>query len=211
MSRLLLFKKLIKCGIGYTILNALKSVLSCILTIQGKYSPQFNTTCYIRQGAPSSSLSFLIFINDLIDYVRNRCVNEPLIEAMHLLLHADDTLIVSTGRLLFKKKCNIMLDYFMENKLRLDLGKSGYLLINGKRNDKKITIYLQNGPLEYKNEIMYLGIIISDTGGINNDINLFIKEKRSNISVKYTNFCARNYLAPLSVKLSVLHSCVISS
>ena len=109
-----------------------------ILTIQGKYSPQFNTTCGIRQGAPSSSLLFLIFINDLIDYVRNRYVNEALIEAIHVLLHADDTLIVNTDRLLFKKKCNIMLDYFMENKLRLNLGKSGYLLINGKRNDKKV-------------------------------------------------------------------------
>ena len=117
VSRLLLFKKLIKCGICYTILNALKSVYtttSYILTIEGKYSPQFNTTCGIRQGAPSSSLLFLIFINDSIDYVRNRCVNEPLIEAMHALLHADDTLIVNTDRLLFKKKCNIMLDYFME-------------------------------------------------------------------------------------------------
>ena len=154
-------------------------------------------------------LLFLIFINDLIDYVRNRCVNEPLIEAMHVLSYTDDTLIVSTDRLLFKKKSNIMLDYFMENKLRLNLGKSGYLLINGKRNDKKSTIYLQNCPLEYKIEITYLGIIISDTGRMNNDINLFIKEKRSNISVKYTNFCARDYLAPLSVKLSILHSCVI--
>ena len=63
VSRLLLFKKLIKCGIGYTILNALKSfyaTTSCILTIQGKCSPQFNTTRGIRQGAPSSSLLFII-------------------------------------------------------------------------------------------------------------------------------------------------------
>ena len=87
VSRLLLFKKLIKCGMGYTISKDLKSVYattSCILTIQGKYSPQFNTTCGIRQDAPSSSLLFIIFITDMIDYIRNRCVNTCTISAQYV-------------------------------------------------------------------------------------------------------------------------------
>ena len=75
---------------------------------------------------------------------------------MHVLLHADDTLIVSTDRLLFKKKCNIMLDYFMENKLRLNLGKSGYLLINGKRNDKKVRSIYKMAHLNTKTKLRIL-------------------------------------------------------
>ena len=58
---------------------------------------------------------------------------------------------------------------------------------------------------------MYLGLIFSDTGKIGNDIKKNIQSKRSNVTLKYTNFCAKNYLAPLKVKLAVLHSCVISS
>ena len=35
--------------------------------------------------------------------------------------------------------------------------------------------------------------------------------KRGNVLSKYTNFCAKNYLAPLSIKLRVLEACVTSS
>ena len=77
-------------------------------------------------------------------------MSEPLLEVMHVLLHADDTLIISTNRLLFVQKCNYMVDYFHENELRLNLGKSSYLIINGKNTDEKSTIIINNGPLEYK-------------------------------------------------------------
>ena len=214
VSRLLLLQKLIKCGVGYVMLNALKSIYtttSCILSSKGKNSEIFNTTCGIRQGAPSSSLLFIVFINDLIDYVRCHCVTEPLIDAMHVLLHADDTLILSTQRSLFIKKCNIMIEYFNKNKLKLNLKKSGYLFIGGKENDLKETIHLDNGILTYKPQICYLGVLFSDTGRIRNDVCLFLADKRSHVTVKYTNFCSRNFLAPLSVKLAVLESCVMSS
>ena len=195
-------------------LNALKSIYtmtSCILSVSGKFSELFNTSCGIRQGAPSSSCLFIVFINDLIDFVRSRCVCEPLIGCMHVLLHADDTLILSTSRHLFIKKCNMMIEYFTENKLNLNLGKSGYLIINGKIADVKEALYLDNRLLEYKESIVYLGLLFSDTGSISNDIKLNVQNKRNNISIKFTNFCAKNYLAPINVKLSVLHSCVMSS
>ena len=70
VSRFLLLKKLIKYGIGYAMVNALKSIYattSCILSLKGKNSAQFDTSCGIRQGAPSSSLLFIMFVNDLID------------------------------------------------------------------------------------------------------------------------------------------------
>ena len=214
VSRYLLLKKLIKSGIGYAMLNALKALYtttSCILTLSGKFSTAFCTTCGIRQGAPSSSFLFIAFIDDLINYIRDRCLREPLIDTMHALLHADDTLILSTERSLFITKCNIMLDYFEENKLKLNLGKSGYMIINGTNTDIKDSIWLKNGELFYKNEILYLGLLFSDSGNIGHDISLNIKKKRSNISVKYSNFCSKNYLAPLKVKLQVLNSCVLSS
>ena len=88
--------------------------------------------CGIRQGAPSSSILFIIFINDLIDYVRERCITELVIDMIHILLHADDTVVLSTQEDLFIQKCNIMLQYFDINKLKLNLGKSGYMIIVNK-------------------------------------------------------------------------------
>ena len=41
--------------------------------------------------------------------------------------------------------------------------------------------------------------------------NIFLDNKRSNVSIKFLNFCKRNCNAPLSVKLDVLDKCVTSS
>ena len=72
---------------------------------------------------------------------------------MHVLSHTDGTLIVSTSRLLFKKKCSIMVDYFMENKLRLNLDMSCYLIINGKRKDKKVQYICKMAHLNTKMQL----------------------------------------------------------
>ena len=211
ISRCLLLKKLIKLGIGRCMLNALKLLYLptyCILSFYGQFSELFETCTGIRQGAASSVLLFIVFINDLIIYLKSKCVDEPLIDNLHCLLHADDTAILSTERSLFIRKCNYMLEYLNENKLGLNLGKSGYLIINGKDADTKSTINLNNGSLKYKKSVIYLGAIISDSGNINNDIQLHINDKRSNVTVKFTNFCSKNIIAPIMIKLKVLNTCV---
>ena len=70
---------------------------------------------------------------------------------------------------------------------------------------------MKNGILPYKSVVKYLGILISDTGNIKTDVGLYIDEKRTELTIKYSNFCKKHFLAPLSIKLQVLHSCVCSS
>ena len=77
--------------------------------------------------------------------------------------------------------------------------------------EEKTSLELSNGILDYKDKIIYLGVLFSDMGKISFDAKLFVEEKRCNVTVNFSNFCAKNYLAPLQVKLSVLHSCVMSS
>ena len=101
VPRLILLQKLIKLGIGHCMLGALKTIYTtttCVLNMNGKNSTSFQTTCGIRQGAPSSALLFIVFINDLIDYIQERCIPENIIDTLHVLLHADDTLVLSTNR-----------------------------------------------------------------------------------------------------------------
>ena len=103
-----------------------------------------------------------------------------------------------------------MIDYFIKNKLSLNLSKSAFLVINDKFNDKS-NIYLKNGILEYKSVVTYLGAKISDTGCIKHDIDLYIEEKRCNVTIKFCNFCQKNYLAPVETKLQVLKTCASAS
>ena len=100
-----------------------------------------------------------------------------------------------------------MLEYFENNSLSLNLSKSGFLIVNGKDADHKIGIELNNGILEYKEEIIYLGVCITDSGSLNKDVEQYVINKRSNISIKYNNFCRKHFTAPLDIKLTVLNAC----
>ena len=95
----------------------------CILTFGKKFSKKFQTFTGIRQGAASSAVLFIAFINDLVGYLKDRCQPEPTLDTLHCLLHADDTTTLSTRRDLFILTCNVMIDYFRENSLSLNLSK----------------------------------------------------------------------------------------
>ena len=214
VSRYLLLKKLVVRGISKCMLQALKRLYMCtycVLSFGKEVSDKFRTLTGIRQGATSSTLLFIGFIDDLVDYLEERCPPEPLLDILNCLLHADDTAIISTNRELFIKKCNHMLDYFEANELKLNFSKCEYLIINGKEEDLKTPLGLSYGALEYKSVIKYLGMKISDTGCIKEDNEMNIEDKRSNVTIKFGNFCRKNFLAPLDVKLTVLNTCVTAS
>ena len=95
---------------------------------------------------------------------------------MHCLLHADDTAILSTDCGLFIIKCNLMLKYFKDNSLSLNFTKSSYRIINGKAIDVKCDLQVENGILEYKPKVTYLGVIVSDTGNFRHNIKILLKK-----------------------------------
>ena len=201
-------------GVGWVMLEALKNIYlhtACIITFYGCFSETFITRSGIRQGSASSVLLFILFMDGLFPYLREHCSTEELIKHFHALVHADDTIIISTSRDQFITKCNHMLDYFSENSLKLNFDKSSYFIINPKANDRKTSLQLEEGILKYKAKQEYLGVIVTDVGSLKHDILKFIREKRSNILIKFTNFCNKNFLAPLNIKLDVLDTCVTSS
>ena len=51
----------------------------------------------------------------------------------------------------------------------------------------------------------------TDSGSIKQDIDINTEGKRSNVTIKFVNFCRKCFLAPLFVKLRVLNACVTSS
>ena len=172
-------------------LQALKRVYSfttCIIGSTVNASKEFRTYSGIRQGAPSSVLLFIIFMDELVDHLQHCCIEEPILKALHCLLHADDTAVISTNRELFTKECNAMVDYFNENNLSLNLPKSSYLIINGGEEDEKCNLQLNYGVLEYKPTSVYLGAVVSDTRSLTNDIDKFVNGNRPNVTIKFNNF-----------------------
>ena len=214
VSRYLLLKKLVSIGIGRCMLKALQMMYYatyCVVSGKGMCSREFQTFTGIRQGATSSTNLFTVFMDDLIAHLKAKCEPEQLISDLHALLHADDTVLLSTSREAFVIKCKEMVNCFKEKKLNLNVSKSRYMIINGKANDHKVKLDIGHGFLAYTKTYKYLGYYISDTGILCDDFGLNVNTKRANLTIKYLNFCRSNFMAPLNVKLDVLNVCLKSS
>ena len=126
VSRLLLLKRLRERGIGNCMLQALKRIYlhtTCIIGKAANASEEFRTYSGIRQGAPSSVLLFICFMDELFSFLETHCIAEPILNMIHCLLHANDTVIISTDRKMFIKKCNTTLKYFKDNSMSLNSPK----------------------------------------------------------------------------------------
>ena len=214
VSRPLLLKALLRLGIGSGIFYAIKymyATTKCVLKAGKKLSEVFSSYSGIKQGAPSSVVLFVIFMDEFVDIVRQKCVTENILGMLHILLHADDTAVISTNAQLFIKKCNALLDAFKDKRVSLNLKKSGYLIINPRKFSDRTDVKLSSGWLFYKSSFMYLGAIFSDNGTIHHDINLHTNEKVKSVYVKLANFMRNNPAAPITVKRKILTACLNAS
>ena len=104
-------------------LNCMRKTTLCVLKFVGKLSSVFDTFTGIKQGASSSVILYIAFMDDTIDHLKEKCVSEPVLRNLHCLLHADDTLILSTNRKLFLNKCNNFTDLFDMKKMPVNIKK----------------------------------------------------------------------------------------
>ena len=203
VSRVLLIKSLINMGIGACLVEAIKatySVTRCVLKGFGKLSDVFRTSG-IKQGAPLSVILFIIFMDDLIDVLKQKCVNEFLIHNLHALLHADDTLVFSFARDLFIIKCNILIDSFHAKKQQLNLSKSSYMILDASDIHVKADLKLKSGWLPYSSTSIYLDVLFTGNGIPGNDINRHTLDKSKSVSIKLANFLTNTYMLLLQLSL----------
>ena len=214
VSRYLLLRQLLKLGVGSVLFYALKSIYlstRCVLKGFGKISEVFETHTGIKQGASSSVILFIMFMDDIIDSLKEHCLIEPILKDLHSMLHADDTVVLSTNRELFIHKCNVLVDTITQKKMSLNYKKSGFLIINGGPEDVKCNLKLKSGWLIYNAVQKYLGGIFADTGSVSIDVDLCLKQKTKEVNVKLASFLLKNEYAPISVKLKVVNACINSA
>ena len=197
-------------GIGSFMLNALKDMYkeACVFVeMNGEYSHEFDLTAGVLQGAATSTILFIAYTADLITLFRNIFKVEDLIHMYHILVHADDALILATKKSILKEKFQVLETYCNENKIKLQPKKCSFICINSIEREP---ITLENGEIHHSSETIYLGSTITNVGNINNDIKQEIKGKEKAFN-KFFSFMHKNYNAPIKVKLKVLNACLYSS
>ena len=107
INRRKLFIKLVNLGISGYMLNALKDMYTdtmAYVSFEGEYSDMFRLDAGVLQGAASSTLLFIAYTSDIISMFNTLFAIEVYIHIYHLLLHADDSLILATTKALLIKK-----------------------------------------------------------------------------------------------------------
>ena len=161
----------------------------------------------IKQGLPLSPYLFLFYIDDIFDHFDgifgNSCFD--VFDRLHILIHADDANLLATSKEMMIRKLESLLNYCKKNSILLQASKCWSLVVNGTNDDKSPLIIADNDPVKHAEHLEILGSHIS--GNVNTDLELHLKKRFIKV-INYFNYIKMNRLAPVSVKLTVLNSCV---
>ena len=103
-----------------------------------------------------------------------------------------------------------MLEYCNLNKIKLQLSKCMFLVVNGTEDDKHYISLDNDEDMPSTTEVVILGTPLSDSGNLQLDLNAHLNLRFKNCK-KFFNYIRSNRLAPTSIKLKVLMACVTST
>ena len=89
-------------------------------------SAVINATIGVRQGAPSSCLLFVIYIDEMIKMIKNSIVEDGFLGGLHALLLMDDTVIVATNRTKCEEKLKVVINYCNEYGMGINVKKDNF-------------------------------------------------------------------------------------
>ena len=84
----------------------------------------------VKQGAPPSGTLYIAYTLGIVDLFEGKFRIEPLISFYHLLMHADDILMLSTMKSVIIRKLQCLMKYCGENFVKLQLSKCAMMCVN---------------------------------------------------------------------------------
>ena len=131
----------------------------------GKQSDKLNITCGVPQGSILGPLLFILYINDLGDYLIDSSIS----------LYADDTALYTSGNsqielmLNFRVELTVVNEWLKANCLTLNADKTKYIIF-GTRTQLKdkpdLRLTVGNKPIEWVATTKYLGMLLDLTSHI---------------------------------------------
>ena len=94
----------------------------------------------VRQGSPTSCFLFIIFVNELIRVMKEKCQAEPLLESLHIMVLMDDTELLSTSRCKTIKKVQVLKQLCEQYGMVINSSKTNFFVINGEADKQPLCV-----------------------------------------------------------------------
>lgn len=170
INRLFLWQKLIAENVSTKMTKAIKAMYSSVrsaIRYNGVTSNNINSYLGVKQGDPSSSLLFMMFVNDIIANIKTDLQGIFSIDEIQLflILYADDQVLFSTSPTTLQLMLDDIETYCNAWKLKINVSKTKVLIFEKGSRHTKYDFYLYGEKLEIVTSFKYLGIYFFKNGG----------------------------------------------
>ena len=163
----------------------------------------------VRQGAPSSCLLFLIYIDQMVKMLNDEIGTDGFLGTLHALLLMDDTVLVATSREKCLKKMDVVMRYCEEYGMVINEKKTKFFVVGGDEADA-LPLLVRGANISYSNKYLYLGAWFTDDGKINTVMKLHESSNEATVN-KFAIFCASNTEMPFTYKRQVFDAAMSGS
>jgi len=136
------------------------------------YSELFDLTLGVKQGEPLSPLLFILFINDIKDYMdfTNLSVNDIEKLSLYMLLFADDIALFTTDPNNLQTQLDCINRFSCQWGLKINVDKTKICIFERKKSRNNYTWCINNIDVEIVDSFCYLGMKFYYNGNFNQAI-----------------------------------------
>ena len=165
----LLWQKLLADNVSSKMTNAIKAMYSTVRAIikhNRQTSNEINLNSGVKQGDPSSSLLFMMFVNDIVSSINTDLNGIFSTEDMKLflVLFADDQVLFSTSPTSLQSMLNDIESYCTAYGIKINVAKTKVLIFEKSTRHTHYNFSLYNENLEVVNSYKYLGVYFFKNG-----------------------------------------------
>ena len=202
-----LIEHLKSLGCGRVMLHALKNMYKNTYSVLNSIT--ISTSSGVRQGAPTSCLLFITYVDKMIKMIKEKVPVDGFLGDLHALMLMDDTVIVATSREMCVRKLDAVIDYCEAYGMEINVKKTKFMVLNH-NNEDQLPLETQNRKIEYCPKYLYLGSWFTDDGDQKSILKLHEPAQLASLN-KFSIFCQVNSEMPYYYKSLVLDAAVTSS